>query len=204
MEEKGIPHLDIIEKTFTHQMVLEKKNSHIEQQKLVELRKSCLHWRSIWNQQVPILFSNPSRDEWSKFSDWFLTSMAQLELYQREIDWKEDVDYYPEINHITRKFKKTYDAGLFAKSTWRKYRVWFLFPIQVQKRNDGAVQKKSHPKNYNTNNLIAIIRPIIQDYIENLLDFSSNLSDFLQQTIPNELIDPIDRITDMVSLMKRD
>ena len=180
--------IDIIEKTFSHQVVLEAENGSKEIQKLVELRKKTIIWTRRWHH-----IHKQNKNTWSDFSDWFIFTGSQLEIYKNNIGWDQNDDN-SFISNLSKKFYDVYDAYHNSKKIWRQNRAWFMMPLQPL----PGVQKRSNRKP----TLFTIIKSPVLDFLKKLTSFCTDLIEYLEtELVIPKLIDPVESITDQLDFI---
>jgi hypothetical protein len=186
-----------------------------EIQRLRDLRASAAHYQEIWSLPIPSLFLQGNRKNWEAFGNWIQHTGSVLELYKREIGWDiKCQETQPDIDVLKEKFWKTYNQYQSIRETWRNYKCWCILPLCItttknQPHQKGGVQKKKGKSKALLLNetqqkgIVRNMRQPIHAFTKSLLEFTSDLLEFLQNHHENpmvgELIDPVERLGDLFS-----
>jgi len=188
-----------------------------EIQRLRDLRASAAHYQEIWSPQIPTLFLQGKRTKWEAFGRWIQHTGSILELYKREIGWDMKCqETQPEIDLLKEKFWNTYHRYQSIRETWRNYKCWCILPLCItgnknknQTSNKRGIQKKKGKQRTllldetQQKGIVRNMRQPIHAFTKSLLEFTSDLLEFLQNHHENpmvgELIDPVERLGDLFS-----
>lgn len=189
--------------------VIQSLEGHEEIQRLRDLRESASRYENIWSHEIPSLFIQGNRKNWEAFGQWILHTGSILELYKREIGWDlQCQESQPQIHTLKEKFWKTHRQFQSIRETWRNYKCWCILPLCIKntEKTQGIQKKKNQKKGLLLNEtqqrgIIANMRHPIHAFTKSLLDFTSDLLEFLQTHHENpmigELIDPVERLSDL-------